>query len=47
MSSWQVFVGWDMGKSARYCVALNTAGERLADRPLPNDEQALRALFSR
>ena len=45
MSSWQVFVGLDVGKAEHHCVALNAAGERLADRPLPNDEQALRALF--
>jgi len=27
-------------------VALNLAGDRLVDRPLPNDEAALRELFS-
>ncbi len=45
MSSWQVFVGLDVGKSEHHCVALNAAGERLVDRPLPNDEQALRVLL--
>lgn len=41
-----VFVGLDVGKSEHHCVALNAAGERLVDRPLPNDEAAVRALFT-
>ena len=45
LSSWQVFVGLDVGKSEHHCVALNAAGDRLVDRPLPNDEKALRVLL--
>ena len=41
-----VFCGLDVGKAAHHVVALDTAGRRLADRPLPNDEPALRALFA-
>jgi hypothetical protein len=45
MSDPEVFIGLDVGKSEHHCVAMNVAGERLVDRPLPNDEQALRALL--
>lgn len=40
-----VFCGLDVGKSDHHAVALDPAGRRLADRPLPNDEAALRTLF--
>ncbi len=46
MSDPEVFVGLDVGKAEHHCVALNVAGDRLVDRPLPNDEAALRELFS-
>ncbi len=46
MSDPEVFVGLDVGKTEHHCVALNMAGDRLVDRPLPNDEAALRELFS-
>lgn len=46
MSEPTVFVGLDVGKSEHHCTALNVAGQRLVDRPLPNDEAALRALFT-
>lgn len=40
-----MFCGLDVGKSDHHAVALDPAGRRLADRPLPNDEPALRALL--
>lgn len=46
MSEPTVFVGLDVGKSEHHCTALNVAGDRLMDRPVPNDEQALRQLFA-
>jgi hypothetical protein len=46
MSNPDVFVGLDVGTATHHCVALNAAGDRLADRALPNDEQALRDLFT-
>lgn len=46
MSEPTVFIGLDVGKSEHHCTALNTAGKRLADRRLPNDEAALRELFT-
>lgn len=46
MSEPTVFVGLDVGKSEHHCTALNAAGDRLVDRPLPNDEAALRAVFA-
>lgn len=47
MSEPTVFIGLDVGKSEHHCTALNAAGKRLVDHPLPNDEAALRALFAR
>jgi len=44
--SFSVFCGLDVGKGDHHAVALDPAGGRLADRPLPNDEPALRSLFS-
>jgi transposase len=41
-----VFCGVDVAKEAHHAVALDREGRRLADRPLPNDEAALRALFA-
>ena len=45
MSEPTVFIGLDVGKSVHHCTALDTAGKRLIDRALPNDEQALRVAF--
>jgi len=42
-----VFGGLDVGKAAHHATALNPAGKKLHDRPLPNDEPALRALFAK
>jgi len=41
-----VFCGLDVGKGAHHAVAIDSAGRRLADRPLPNDEAALRTVFT-
>ena len=40
-----VYCGLDVGKGAHHATALNRAGERLFDRPLPQDEARLRELF--
>ena len=42
----EVFCGVDVARETHHAVALDRGGRRLADRPLPNDEAALRALFS-
>lgn len=41
-----VFCGLDVAREDHHAIALNTAGKRLADAPLRNDETALRALFT-
>ncbi|QAY64759.1 IS110 family transposase [Xylanimonas allomyrinae] len=40
-----VFIGLDVGKGEHHAVALDKAGERLFDKPLPNSEARLRALL--
>ncbi|GAA0422735.1 hypothetical protein Acor_58240 [Acrocarpospora corrugata] len=40
-----VFVGLDVGKGEHHACALDPRGKKLYDKPLPNDEQRLRALF--
>ena len=40
-----VFVGIDVGKSEHWVHALNRAGKKLLDKPLPNDETKLRSLY--
>ncbi|MCX6465499.1 MAG: IS110 family transposase [Pseudonocardiales bacterium] len=42
-----VFCGLDVGKSAHHACALDPAGQRLHDKPLPNDEAALTDVFAR
>ena len=42
-----VFCGLDVGKSAHHACALDPAGQRLHDKPLPNDEAALTEVFER
>ncbi|TDD20609.1 IS110 family transposase [Actinomadura sp. KC06] len=37
----------DVGKGTHHACALDTAGKRLHDQPLPNDEARLRALFGK
>lgn len=42
-----VFVGLDVGKEHHHATALNTAGKRLHDKALPQDETALREVFTK
>jgi transposase len=42
-----VFCGLDVGKSVHHACALDPTGQRLHDRPLPNDETALAEVFQR
>lgn len=46
MSDTAVFVGVDMGKDAHYAQALDPEGGAVFDRPVANDEEAIRALIS-
>ncbi|BCW73492.1 hypothetical protein NicSoilB8_45360 (plasmid) [Arthrobacter sp. NicSoilB8] len=41
-----VYCGLDVGKSEHHATALSRAGERLFDKPLPQDEARLRELFT-
>jgi hypothetical protein len=41
-----VFLGLDVGKGEHHACALDPSGKKLHDKPLPNDEQRLRALFT-
>jgi hypothetical protein len=41
-----VFLGLDVGKGEHYACALDPSGKKLHDKPLPKEEQRLRALFS-
>jgi Transposase len=43
----EIFCGLDVGKSAHHATALTAAGERVFDKPLPQDEAQLRELFTR
>ncbi|QJY50658.1 IS110 family transposase [Pseudonocardia broussonetiae] len=40
-----VFCGLDVGKSVHHACALDPTGQRLHDKPLPNDETALAEIF--
>lgn len=42
-----VFVGLDVGKEHHHATALNSAGRRLHDKALPQDEAALREVFAK
>lgn len=42
-----VFVGVDVGKASHHAVALTTAGDKLLDEALPQDEARLRAMIRR
>ncbi|MCW2718478.1 IS110 family transposase [Pseudonocardia sp.] len=42
-----VFCGLDVGKSVHHACALDPSGQRLHDKPLPNDEAALAEVFTR
>ena len=41
-----IFVGLDVGKGEHHATALDPDGKRVHDRPLPQDEDALRSLFA-
>ena len=41
-----VLVGLDVGKSSHHACALDPAGNKLFDKPLPQDESELRELFT-
>jgi hypothetical protein len=41
-TSGDVFVGVDMGKTAHYAQAIGPDGDAVFDRPVPNDETAIR-----
>ena len=45
-NGYAVFCGVDVGKIAHHAVALDPAGARLHDAPLPQDEARLRRLFT-
>jgi hypothetical protein len=45
MGEFEVFCGLDVARETHHAVALDHAGRRLADRPLPNAEAELAALF--
>lgn len=42
---YEVFCGIDVARETHHAVALDSRGQRLVDRPLPNDEAQLRDLF--
>jgi hypothetical protein len=42
----EVFCGVDVAREIHHAVAVDRSGRRLADRALPNDETALRRLFT-
>jgi transposase len=44
-TSGDVFVGVDMGKTAHYAQAIGPDGDAVFDRPVPNDETAIRRLI--
>ena len=46
-TGFEVFCGLDVGKSVHHACALDQAGNRLHDKPLPNDETALTEVFTR
>lgn len=43
---YQVLYGLDLGKAEHHATALESEGRRLYDRPIANDEAALRTLFA-
>lgn len=47
MTEYDVYLGLDVGKEAHHACALDRAGKRLHDAPLPQDEAKLRALFDK
>ncbi|MGJ9406904.1 IS110 family transposase [Nesterenkonia aurantiaca] len=46
LRSFTLFIGLDVGKSEHHATALTHAGEKVYDKPLPNDETRLKELFT-
>jgi transposase len=46
-TSYAVFCGIDVGKSEHHAVGLMASGDKVYDKPLPNDEHRLRAVFDK
>ncbi|GAA1119462.1 IS110 family transposase [Nesterenkonia jeotgali] len=46
LRSFALFIGLDVGKSEHHATALTRDGEKVYDKPLPNDETRLRELFA-
>ncbi|GAA3060397.1 hypothetical protein GCM10020254_00210 [Streptomyces goshikiensis] len=42
-----VFLGMDVGKSAHHVHGLTPAGKKVFDKPMPNSEPELRAVFDK
>ncbi|MFE9934200.1 transposase [Streptomyces sp. NPDC005533] len=42
-----VFLGMDVGKTAHHGHGLTPAGKKVFDRPMPNSEPKLRAVFNK
>ena len=42
-----VFIGIDVGKSEHWVTALSREGRKVFDKPLPNDEERLRAFYDK
>ena len=42
-----VFIGIDVGKSEHWATALSREGRKVFDKPLPNDEERLRAFYDK
>ncbi len=45
-SEYAVVIGLDVGKTGHHACALDPDGNKLFDKPLPQDEAQLRALFT-
>ena len=43
----EVFIGIDVGKAEHWATALSREGRKVFDKPLPNDEERLRAFYDR
>ncbi len=45
--TWPCFLGLDIGKTAHHGHGLTPAGKKVFDKPLPNSEPKLRAVFDK
>jgi len=43
----EVFIGIDVGKAEHWATALSREGRKVFDKPLPNDEERLRAFYDK